>query len=122
MILDIPREKIDEILDSTPAQSSKDLRISVMKAWRRQEARFKDSLIVTNATMTSRDIDHYIQLDEASKKFLSQAAASLTLSPRVVHRSIKLARTIADMEDQNEIEVKHLAEAIQYRNKKMFVE
>ena len=92
-----------------------------MKARRRQEARFAGTDIVTNANMSSKDIDTYIILTSGAKDFIKQAASSLYLSSRVVHRSIKLARTIADMEDVENIDTKHIAEALQYRNKNMFI-
>lgn len=121
MILEIPREKIDHILDVGPGESSATLRERVMKARRRQEARFAGTDIVTNANMSSKDIDEYIVLTSGAKSFITQAANSLNLSPRVVHRSMKLARTIADMEDVDIIDTKHIAEALQYRNKNMFI-
>jgi len=61
-------------------------------------------------------------LSQEIKEFLSEAAEKLTLSPRVVHRIIKLARTIADMDGNENLEVKYLAEAMQYRSKSMFVD
>jgi magnesium chelatase family protein len=72
--------------------------------------------------MWSKDIDKYIILSDDVKKFLTNASEKLVLSPRVVHRIIKLGRTIADMEWHDGLEVKHLAEAMQYRSKAMFVE
>lgn len=122
MILEIPREKIDTVLEHTPWESSETLRNKVMTAWIRQSKRFVDTDIVTNANMSSKDIDQYITLSEEVKEFLKQAANSLKLSPRVVHRSIKLARTIADMDDRDEIQTSHIAEALQYRTKKMFID
>lgn len=72
--------------------------------------------------MGPKDIDEFINLDSASKDFLTQASQKLFLSPRVIHRTIKLARTIADMDGQENLEIRHLAEAMQYRSKTMFVE
>jgi magnesium chelatase family protein len=63
-----------------------------------------------------------IPLDSGCKDFLSQASTALQLSGRVVHRTIKLARTIADMYNEETIAIKHLAEAIQYRSRTMFIE
>jgi magnesium chelatase family protein len=71
--------------------------------------------------MSSKHIEDFIELDSWSKDFLSQAANKLTLSPRVVHRMIKLARTIADMQWDEKITIQHLAEAMQYRSKTMFI-
>ena len=76
----------------------------------------------SNSQITSKHIDKLIPLDEKSKEFLKDAARKLALSPRVIHRTIKLARTIADMENIENVGINHLAEALQYRNKTMFVD
>lgn len=122
MILEIPREKIDKILDAWPGESSETLRERVMNARRKQQERFAGTSIVANAHMSSKHIDQYIVLDDQAKQFIKQAASSLTLSPRVIHRTLKLARTIADMDNNDHVLTKHIAEALQYRNKTMFVE
>ena len=122
MILEIPREKIENILDIWPGESSEILRERVMKARRRQQTRFAGTSLVVNAHMSSKHIDEYIILDTASKDFIKQASSSLNLSPRVIHRTLKLARTIADMEDVDNVSIKHIAEALQYRNKNMFID
>ncbi|NCO97832.1 hypothetical protein GW864_01460 [bacterium] len=56
------------------------------------------SQIFSNSQITSKDIDKLIPLDTQTKDFLKDAARKLSLSPRVIHRTMKLARTIADME------------------------
>lgn len=122
MILEIPREKIDKILDVWPGQSSAEIKERVMQARYRQQERFAGTGLVANAHMSSKHIDQFIVLDSATKDFITQAVASLNLSPRVVHRTLKLARTIADLDASDTVAVKHIAEALQYRNKTMFVE
>ena len=72
--------------------------------------------------MTAKELQEIIPLDSTCKDFLFQAANSLNLSGRVVHRTIKLARTIADMNNEESLLIKHLAEAIQYRSKTMFID
>jgi magnesium chelatase family protein len=72
--------------------------------------------------MSSKDIDEYISLSKEAKDFLTNAAEKLILSPRVVHRIIKLGRTIADMDGNENLDLKYLAEAMQYRSKTMFIE
>ena len=122
MILDIPREKIDNLLDNIKWESSDVIREKVIKAWKIQKDRFAWSNISSNADMWSKDIEKYIILSPSAKEFLATAAQKLTLSPRLIHRIIKLWRTIADMEWDSELQVKYLAEAMQYRDKTMFVE
>lgn len=98
MILEIPREQIDTLLEKTHGQSSASLRESVMKAREVQQKRYAGTNIFSNADLSSKQIDEYIQLDEQAENFLKQAAQKLHLSGRVVHRTLKLARTIGDME------------------------
>ncbi|HCB52071.1 TPA: hypothetical protein DEP21_05945 [Patescibacteria group bacterium] len=98
MTLEIPREKIDLILDSHKGESSESIGERVIAAWRIQQKRFAGTDITANAHMTSKDLDEFVPLNDACKSFLLQATQRLTLSPRVVHRIIKLARTIADIQ------------------------
>jgi predicted ATPase with chaperone activity len=65
-----------------------------MNARRRQQERFANTVLVANAHMSSKHID----------------------------RTLKLALTIADMENNDQVEIKHIAEVLQYRNKNMFIE
>lgn len=122
MILEIPREKVDTLLTKSLNQSSAELRKQVLQAWEIQRDRFWKSGIQTNAMMTAKDIEQFITLDSESKDFIKQAAEKFTLSGRVIHRLLKLGRTIADMEASSKLKVGHLMEAIHYRSKTMFVE
>lgn len=121
MILEIPRENIEKILDKITSESSESIKEKVIRARTIQQKRFKKIWINTNSQMSSKDIEMFVNLDSWSKDFLSQAANKLTLSPRIIHRIIKLSRTIADMQWDEKLEIKHLAEAMQYRSKTMFV-
>jgi magnesium chelatase family protein len=120
--LEIPREQIDTLLESKKGENSDSLRAKVVAARNIQQERFKGLSIKANAHMTAKELQEIIPLDSTCKDFLSQAAHSLNLSGRVVHRTIKLARTIADMYNEPSLAVKHLAEAIQYRSRTMFME
>jgi magnesium chelatase family protein len=98
MLLEIPREHIDKILEYAQAESSEVVREKVMCAWKTQQERYKNLGIVANSQLTSKHLQDIIPLDSQCKDFLSQAAQKFILSPRVVHRIMKLGRTIADME------------------------
>lgn len=69
----------------------------------------------TNAALKVKEIKQYCDIDEASKKLLYQAEQKFHLSSRGVHRLLKVARTIADLNEVDYIESRHLAEALQYR-------
>lgn len=122
MILEIPREKVEKILDTEKQETSADVRTKVIDAWRKQEARFSWTAIVCNADISAKNIDKYIPLSGEVKDFLTQAAQKLHLSGRVVHRTMKLARTIADYMWSDDVMIQHIAEAMQYRSKTMFVD
>ena len=95
-------------------------RESVAAARTRQGARFKDTKrLRTNADMRARDIEAYAELEDDAEKTLIEAAKRMKLSARGFHRTIKLARTIADLAASRSIETPHMLEALQYRAREL---
>lgn len=112
--------KFEKLADVKVGEESAKIRERVTSARERQLARFKNiDGIVTNSEMQNREIKEFCQLGEKEMALLRQAVDSLHLSARAFHRIIKIARTIADLADSNTIEVPHLAEAIQYRQRQV---
>ncbi len=74
----------------------------------------------TNGSMSVRDIDKLIKLDDEVSNILTESAKKIDLSPRAFHRVIKLARTIADLDESRHIQIEHILEALQYRPKRLF--
>lgn len=122
MILEIPREDIEQIMSRESSESSEQLRSKVMKAREIQQHRFANTNITSNSQITAKDIQQMIIMDTKAEDLIKQWAKRFNLSGRVVHRIIKLARTIADMDGQDQIGANHIAESLQYRSKTMFVE
>ncbi|MGL5822244.1 MAG: YifB family Mg chelatase-like AAA ATPase [Sarcina sp.] len=87
----------------------------IKKARLRQKERYKKIGISTNSELTHKHIEKYITLSEEVNKTLGKIYESFSLSSRALHKIIKIARTIADIEDSNEISLEHLYEAIGYR-------
>ena len=113
-IIPVPFEKIS---DKTPAEHSSAIRERVIKARKIQEERFKDiDGIYCNAQMTSKMLQKYASPDEAGLKLLKTAMERLSLSARAYDRILKVARTIADLDNCEKVLPHHLAEAINYRN------
>lgn len=98
-------------------ESTAEIRKRVVVARRVQSERFAASKgIYCNAQMTSRQLRKYCPLDESSMALLKTAMERLGLSARAYDRIIKVARTIADLENAENIQAHHIAEAIQYRS------
>lgn len=122
MILEIPRESLDNLLSKHTNESSDQLKEKVINACEYQKKRFINTNIKFNSDMSPKDIDRFVILDNTSEEFLRTAIKSLVLSPRVVHRLLKLSRTIADIDLSDKVKVNHIAEALHYRSKTMFIE
>ena len=91
----------------------------VTKAREIQKERFKKfgKKITTNSEMNVKDLGNMVKLNEKVRNLLDNSAESLGLSARAYHRVIKIARTIADLENSENVEANHILEAIQYRPK-----
>lgn len=96
-------------------ESSAQIRKRILKARKRQEERFREDGITFNADMGAGEIEKYCVLGDREKGFMAQMFESLQLSARGYHKILKVARTIADLADSEQIEEPHLAEAICYR-------
>ncbi len=90
-------------------------RTAVAKA--REQMRSRHGRELANAELSSRHIDEQITLSDEVKDLLKTSSQKLNLSPRSYHRLIKVARTIADLEDTEDIATTHVLEALQYRVK-----
>ena len=113
-ITPVPFEKISE---RTPAEPSSAIRERVIRARAIQEERFAgEEGIYCNAQMNSRLLHQYAVPDNAGLAILKTAMQRLNLSARAYDRILKVSRTIADLDGSGHIEVRHLAEAIQYRS------
>lgn len=98
-------------------KGSKDILARVMKAREIQQKRYKDYKdIHCNAQMTKRLLQEYCQLNKASLILLKKVMEVQQLSARAYDRILKMARTIADLEEKEKIQAYHLAEAVDYRN------
>lgn len=113
----VPRLEYDKLISEKVAEESKFIRKRVQRARDIQEARFLGTRIFTNAEMKLSDIKKYCVVDEEIKKLLELATTQLNLSARAYHRILKIARTIADLEEQEMIKKENVAEALQYRPK-----
>lgn len=105
-------------------EASEKIKQRVLDARKKQQARFSaiggsasGRAIHCNSQMRNADIKKYCPLLKDVEQILTQAAAKFNLSARSYMKMIKVARTIADLDDSQEIEVSHMAEALQYKPK-----
>lgn len=105
-----------DMFKSQESESSQLIRERICNARDIQKARFKEMSIRTNAEMNSVQVKEICVLDTTSASLLKNAIEKLQLSARAHDRILKMARTIADISQAKEIQPKHLAEAINYRN------
>ena len=98
-------------------EKSKEIRKRVIRARKRQAQRFKNEDIRTNAEMKNRHVKKYCNIPEETEEILSQAASKFNLSARGYFKMIKVAQTIADLDQSEKIKSDHVAEALQYRSK-----
>jgi magnesium chelatase family protein len=114
--LEVPAVAYRDLAAPAPEESSAAVRARVEAARHRQRDRFQGMPgLYANAHMTAREIRRFCRLSEPVELLLRNAVARLGLSARAYHRVLKIGRTIADLADAAELEVVHVAEAIQYR-------
>ena len=104
-----------DIAGAALSESSVRIRERVMRARQRQTARFSGTGLRFNSDMKAADVERYCGIGGREKRFMERMFTSMKLSARGYHRIIKVARTIADLEDADKIGEGHLAEAICYR-------
>ncbi len=113
-IIPVPFKKMSELKES---EKSEEIRKRVIKAREIQAQRFKDmDGVYNNAQMSSKMLREFAQPNKEGSELLKNAMLRLNLSARAYDRILKVSRTIADLEDSENILTHHLAEAINYRN------
>jgi magnesium chelatase family protein len=117
MHIEVPPARYRDISGDGSAEGSVAIRERVRRAREVQARRFRKSRTVfTNAQMTVRQIRAYCRVDRQGDDLLRAAALRLGLSARSHSKILKVARTIADLDGSENLEARHIAEAVQYRS------
>jgi len=114
--VEVPAIKLDRLLQEENGEPSAVIRNRVENARAIQRDRFKKIRVTANAQLQSRHFEKYCPLNTEARKLLNQSFQNLKLSMRAHDRIIKVARTIADLANAEQIETIHIAEAVQYRS------
>ena len=115
IFVDVPSVEYDKLVAPANAEPSRSVRDRTERARKVQSKRFGGSDILTNSDMGPNDVYRFCQLDEQASGLVKSAMKQMHLSARAYHRILKLARTIADLADEEQIGLAHVAEALQYR-------
>ena len=114
--IEVTAVKYQKLETEEEIESSEKIKERVNKARKIQQDRYKENGIYSNAELTPKLVSKYCKLDKESKTILQNAFEKLGLSARAHGRILKVARTIADLDGKENINVSHIAEAIQYRS------
>ena len=115
--VEVPRVEYDKLTDDRRGEPSAGVRQRVIRARQVQRERFAALPFKTNAEIGPRHVREYCALRKEAQDLMRTAMDRMHLTARSFHRVLKLARTIADMDESDIINVPHLAEALQYRPK-----
>ncbi|MEX0870049.1 MAG: YifB family Mg chelatase-like AAA ATPase [Candidatus Spechtbacterales bacterium] len=110
----VPRQKFKKLSSDKMSEPSSDIKKRVDAARKVQEHRFKDDNVLLNSEMKIKHIKKHCALDESLNKMLGQAIEKYKLSARGYHSLLKVSRTIADLNQDQDIKWEHIAIALQF--------
>ncbi|OHB49057.1 MAG: hypothetical protein A2Y10_04945 [Planctomycetes bacterium GWF2_41_51] len=113
--IDVPSVTFSKLRSKQESISSAEIRERVIAAREIQRKRYGEKKTTTNATMTHRQVSKHCGLDESAEMVLKNAMMEFGLSARAHDKICKVARTIADLTDEENISAEHVAEAVSYR-------
>ncbi len=114
--IEVSAVKYQKLEEEIQSENSETIKQRVNKARKIQQQRYKEVGIYANSQLTPKLVNKYCKLDKESKEILKNAFERLGLSARAHGRILKVARTIADLDEKENIDSSHIAEAIQYRS------
>jgi magnesium chelatase family protein len=120
LYVDVDEVEHAALLGDSQAESSKNIRERVARARKAQQSRYKDPMVV-NSSLSNKQLKHETHLVSDAKELLDKAAEQLGISARAYMRILKVARTIADLDGSETVEISHITEALQYRRQQLTI-
>ena len=116
LVITVPRLTTDELIQKGESEPSAKIRERIVRARKIQAQRYKNDGILTNSELTTKLIKKYCVLSDKCTEILKFAAQKYNLSGRKYNRILKLARTIADLNNSENITELHISQALQYKS------
>jgi len=113
--VEVPKVEYSDLTEEVREEGSEAIRARIVVARKIQQSRYKNCKIKANAHLGIRDMEVYCHLGSEEREIMQQAYEQLGLTARTYHKVLGVARTIADLEGAEEIQGKHLREALSYR-------
>ncbi len=113
--VEVSRPAAGDLLNRVRGEGSREIRDRVLTARQRQKKRLNREIMCTNANMNQAELEEHCRLAQDGDIFMRHSLERLGLSARAFHKVLRVARTIADLEDSPAVSVAHLAEAVSYR-------
>lgn len=115
LCVEVQKVPYGDLMGEQKEECSKDIRERILQARTVQRERYKEEGILTNSQLGMQKMEEFCRLGTSEKEIMEKAYDKLHLSARSYHKVLRVARTIADLEGKDEIEGKHLREALSYR-------
>lgn len=115
LCVEVEPVKYEDLYENSEEETSESIRERVIRARERQKKRYENLSILTNAELSSKQVEEFCVLGEKEQEMMRKAFTSLNLTARRYYKVLMVARTIADLDDCDRITEKHLREALGYR-------
>ena len=117
--VEVPGVRYEDLSGAVSEESSEAVRSRVEQARKRQIQRYRGKKLLFNAELTGVQLEEFCKLGRQEEQMMRQAFETLSLTARTYHKVLKVARTIADLDGEEQIGMEHLQEALIYRNVKV---
>lgn len=115
LCVEMKQMKYDDITSSKLNESSSDIQKRVIKAQKLQQERYENEKYIFNSQLKASDVEKYCIFEEDVKEYAKKVFYKMNLSARAYHGILKIARTIADLDGEEKINIRHFSEAVGFR-------